>query len=88
MIFKHENNRIYYADDSGKVLAEIAFPADKQGVANITHTFVDDSLRGKGMAAKLMEMAIEQIKVQGRTPKFTCSYAVKWAEKNYSNTRN
>ncbi len=84
MIFKHERNRIYYADESGKVLAEILFPTEEDGKANITHTFVDDSLRGQGIAAKLMEMAVEQIKSEGKVPQFTCSYAAKWAEKNYS----
>ncbi|MHC1722061.1 MAG: GNAT family N-acetyltransferase [Aminipila sp.] len=84
MIFKHEHSRIYYKDQNGKVLAEILFPTDADGTANITHTFVDDSLRGQGIAGKLMEMAMEQIKSERKTPKFTCSYAIKWAEKNYS----
>ncbi|QAT43764.1 GNAT family N-acetyltransferase [Aminipila luticellarii] len=82
MIFKHESARIYHEDQNGKVLAEILFPSEPGGIANITRTFVDDSLKGKGIASKLVEMAVEQIKMEGRTPKFTCSYAVKWAEKH------
>ncbi|QHI72622.1 GNAT family N-acetyltransferase [Aminipila terrae] len=83
MIFKHETSRIFYEDENGRVLAEITFPSEMEAVANITHTYVDDSLRGQGIAGKMMEMAIEQIKSEGKTPKFTCSYAVKWAEQNY-----
>lgn len=83
MKFKHQKNRIYYADENGRLLAEICFPFEGDNIANITHTFVDDSLRGKGIAGILMKMAIEQIKIEHRIPKFTCSYATKWAEKNY-----
>ncbi len=83
MLFKHQKDKIYHTDENGKVLAEIDFPTDKDGFANITHTFVDGNLRGRGLAAVLMQMAMEQIESEGKTPKFTCSYAAKWAEKNY-----
>lgn len=83
MVFKYELNRIYYADEQGKVLAEILFPYEGSQAANITHTTVDESLKGQGIAGKLVQMAVEQIESENRTPRFTCTYAAKWAEKHY-----
>ena len=81
MEFQHEPGRIFALDESGELLCEITFP-DAGGVANIDHTFVSDKLRGQGMAGKLMAAAMEQIKERGLKAYPTCSYAVKWAEKN------
>lgn len=69
--------RIYSLDNSGKLVAEITFPS-KDGVANIDHTYVDNSLRGQGIAEKLLKEAIQQIRSQSLKATLTCSYAVKW----------
>ena len=50
MEFTVLENRIEAVVD-GKVLAEIDFPACEGGV-DICHTFVDDSLRGQGVAVE------------------------------------
>ena len=75
---------IHYVDEDGAVLAKVEFPVSN-GVADITHTFVDGSLRGQGMAAKLMEEATEQIRNAGLKAKPTCSYAQKWFQQNPEN---
>ncbi|MCI9272750.1 MAG: N-acetyltransferase [Clostridiales bacterium] len=77
-----ESNRIYYEDAQGKLLAEVTFPDISYHVVNINHTFVDDSLRGQGIASKLLKEAAEQIQKSGKKAIPTCSYAVKWFEKN------
>lgn len=85
MNFTHEANRIFYKDDSGKLLAEVLFPAADSGtvgIVEITRTFVDDSLRGKGVADKLLGAAYNDIKAQNKKAEATCSYAVKWFEKH------
>ena len=65
MKFIHEQNRIYGIDENGKVLAEITFPRTEPGVYTIEHTIVDGSLRGQGIAGKLVQAAIEDIKGNG-----------------------
>lgn len=82
MNFSAENNRIYKNDDSGKMIAEITFPETSPGVFTIDHTFVDDSLRGQGMADKLVRAAIENIHSKGGRVEATCSYAVRWFEEH------
>lgn len=79
MKFQYEAERIYAEDEAGRLLAEVTLPV-KDGVANITHTFVDDSLRGQGVAALLMEAAVNNIRERNLKAKLTCSYAIKWFE--------
>jgi len=42
---------------------------------NITHTFVPEHLRGKGLAAQLMEATIEYAKKNGLSIHVSCDYA-------------
>lgn len=81
MDFKKENNRIFLEED-GKIIAEIEFEEIESGRFNIYHTFVDESLRGKGIASKLVQEAVNEIKSRKCTVQATCSYAKKWLEKN------
>ena len=82
MEFIKGNSRIYSLDNNKKVVAEITFDEIEKGIFNIDHTFVDESLRGQGIAGKLVEMAVEEIEKRGGKVEATCSYARKWLEKN------
>ena len=68
MEFQREHGRIY-AMDGDKLLAEITFP-DRDGAADIDHTFVDDTLRGQGVAGQLMRAAVDQIRAEDRRAGF------------------
>lgn len=81
-----EKTCVYALDDAGKRIAEITFPETAPGVYCMDHTFVDASLRGKGMADKLVRAALEQIRENGGTPTATCSYAAAWLEKHPDQT--
>ena len=81
MEFIKEDSRIYSLDDNGKVVAEITFYESGNEIFTIDHTFVDESLRGQGIAGKLVEMAVEEIEKRGGKVEATCSYAKKWIEK-------
>lgn len=82
MNFIKEPNRIYLQNETGKVVAEITFKEIEKGIYNIDHTFVDESLRGQGIASKLVELAVEKIKSKGCKIEATCSYARSWIEKH------
>jgi predicted GNAT family acetyltransferase len=81
MEFITEKNRIYAADDEGRVLAEVTFPDIRDGVVEINRTFVGPELRGSGAAEKLLEHAYIAIKNEGKKAELTCNYAIKWFEK-------
>ncbi len=77
-----ESNRIYATDPiSGKLLAEVIFP-DKDGIWTIDHTFVDNSLRGQGIAGELVKLAADKILAEGGKIAVTCPYAVVWFQRH------
>lgn len=82
MKFKIETGRIWLPDAQGRTLAEVLFPAAGEGTVNITHTYVDDSLRGQGVAGELMESVAAELRRQGKKAKISCSYAFGWFSKH------
>ncbi len=81
MDFITERDRIYATDPSGKVIAEVTFPTE-DGVSTIDHTFVDPSLRGQGIAGKLVKLAADKILSEGNKIGATCVYAVAWFKRH------
>lgn len=81
MDLKREGNAFRKYDGEGKMIAEVLFP-ENNGSYEITRTFVDESLRGQKMAAKLVERVIEQAKEDNKKITPSCSYAVHYFEKN------
>jgi predicted GNAT family acetyltransferase len=82
MEFEKESNRIYAKDSAGRIVAELTFPKLREGVVSIDHTFVDDTLRGQGIAGRLMEECYALLKKDGRKAVLVCSYAVKWFDEH------
>lgn len=74
-----EPGRIYARSGSGRLLAEVTFP-QREGVAVINHTFVDPSLRGRGMAGRLLQAVVDTLRQEGRRAVPTCPYAARWFE--------
>ena len=66
----------------GNVLAVVMYPEKAPGVVEFTHTEVDASLQGQGIAGKLLERAAARVKADGKKARLTCSYAVSWFERH------
>ena len=77
MDLQYEEGRIYAENDNGELVAEITYSVSG-GIANIDHTFVDASLRGQGMASKLVKAAADQIQKEGKQITASCWYAAGW----------
>ena len=86
MQYQIQSHKIFAEDKTGKLLAEVTFPETESGVCTINHTFVDDSLRGQGIAGQLVQMAIKQIVQRGKNISATCSYAHHWLKKHSAKT--
>ena len=82
-MFETEENRIFLTDDAGKTIAEITFQETAPGTYTIDHTFVDGSLRGQGIASKLVQAAVDEIHSRKCSVAATCSYAKKWLEEHH-----
>ncbi|ARD49670.1 GNAT family N-acetyltransferase [Sporosarcina sp. P37] len=65
----------YQHKADGKVIAEIEW-SEENGIMTMTHTYVDDSLRGQGVAKKLLDQAAENAREKGLKMKAVCSYVV------------
>jgi predicted GNAT family acetyltransferase len=72
-----EENRIYLPDENWNILAEIDFEQVDDKTYNISHTFVDDSLRGQGIGSELVEKAITYLTAKWYQVSATCPYAKK-----------
>lgn len=83
MGYKVNYNSVIYEVDGRKV-AFIEYPEYKNGVVNITHTYVTDSLRGNGVAGLMMKLVVDHLDRTNRKAKVTCSYAIEWFKKNPS----
>ena len=82
MRFEMETERVFALDENGRLIAETTFPIGVDGVADINHTFVDESLRGQGIATRLLQAAADQLRAQGKKTRTTCSYAAAWFERH------
>ena len=78
MKFTHSKNSIALLSENGKTLAEVTFPEIDENTVNVNHTFVDDSLRGQGIAGKLMEELVIELQNSDRKAVLSCSYAISW----------
>ncbi|MEY8354785.1 GNAT family N-acetyltransferase [Lachnospiraceae bacterium 54-53] len=82
MNFIYNPNQIALFHSDNNLLAEVTFPDIDQNTVNINHTFVDDSLRGQGVAGQLMEAAANHLRSHGKKAVLTCPYAVSWFKKH------
>ena len=74
---KTENGFVKY-DENGKVIAEITYSSTSNpDIVVADHTFVDSSLRGQGVAGKLLNTLVEDIKQKNKKIKDSCSYVDK-----------
>lgn len=78
MEFTKTNNGFVKYDENGKVIAEINYSqASDPNIVIADHTFVNSSLRGQGVAGKLLNALVEDMASQNKKIKASCSYVVK-----------
>lgn len=81
MNFQYEKERIFASDKTGKIIALITWHFT-ENVAVVDHTFVDESLRGQGVASLLMKEAVAFFRKENYNTYGTCSYADVWYAKH------
>ena len=74
-----DNKIVYMLDD--KIKGEVCFKI-RNNEASIYHTYVDEDLRGKGVAFKLVSMAFDYLEENNYQVECSCSYAKNWALKH------
>lgn len=76
MDFIQNGTRFYMGENPAKPLAEITFE-EKEGYLLVDHTFTDASLRGRGIARKLVERVADYAREKGLKLRASCPYARK-----------
>lgn len=84
MEFKlNDNNDLIYSEDSaGNKIATLMFSGANTNTITIRHVQVDPSLRGQGVASKLMNEAVNYARNNEKKVKAVCTYAVSWLSKH------
>ena len=88
--WKERKNMLEYTRSPGLIegvkddetLARIRFEELDKDHWNISSTWVDPSLRGKGIASELVQMVVDEADEKNIRVVATCSYAVTWLERH------
>lgn len=70
-------DRFFIGEDGNKPLAQIVYEPGPDKVLNVVHTFTDDSLRGQGIARRLVDHLANYARETGHRLRATCPYAHK-----------
>lgn len=83
MNFLKDKGAIYLRDESGKKIAQITYSdhLEAENVWNVDSTFVDESLRGQGVAEKLVDALADEARQYHQQLNPVCSYVVKLFER-------
>lgn len=74
---KKDKNKFYIGENSANPIAEITFIPTDDDKLIVNHTYVSDSLRGQGIAMKLVEKVIEYARAENKKIVPVCSYVYK-----------
>ncbi|MCD7867091.1 MAG: N-acetyltransferase [Clostridiales bacterium] len=82
MEFFYGIDRIYAQDEQGNTLAEIILSPIDDNTVDINHTFVDPSMKGQGLAGRLVLTAAQSLRRCGKKAVVSCSYTRNWFQKH------
>jgi len=76
MEIKRGKSKFYIGESETEFIAHITFKNGGNNVIIIDHTFVDPSLRGQGIAQKLIDKVVHMARTENLKVVPVCSYAV------------
>lgn len=82
MEFEKHGNGFRKLDENGKMVAQITYAPKDDNTVYADSTFVDPSLRGQGVAEKLLDHMVMELKKDGKKIIPQCSYVVAQFERN------
>ncbi|MBE6009546.1 MAG: hypothetical protein E7236_02640 [Lachnospiraceae bacterium] len=82
MKYEIHNDRIVMRDENGKAVAQIQYPEVGKNVNEIAHIYGENSPEGRAHANLLMEMAVAEIRKNGRMLIPGCAFATHWFTKH------
>lgn len=81
---QNQQGEFFLLDQQGKKVAKLTYFFVDQKTINANHTYVDESLRGQGVAEKLYQALVKFVREQGLNLIPSCSYiALKWQREKH-----
>jgi predicted GNAT family acetyltransferase len=80
MVWVKEKERLAL-EEEGELVGEVLFPKI-EGKIQITHTFVSEAYRGQGIAEKLLNALVEELRARQETATPVCSYSLAYRQKH------
>ncbi|MEP7212975.1 MAG: GNAT family N-acetyltransferase [Acidobacteriota bacterium] len=74
---EHGKNGAFFIDEDGEWIAELAYVRSGDAEITITHTEVDDKLKGKGVGEDLVKAVVEFARENNLKIKSQCKFATK-----------
>ena len=74
MTIEKQGNAFIYSKDDGSKGGEITFKPQDDNIIVADHTYVDQPLRGQGIASKLLDALVEYARSENLKIKAQCSY--------------
>lgn len=76
MEIKKGNNKFYIGESEEEMVARITWKNGGENIIVVDHTIVDPSLRGKGVAGKLLQKVVTMAREENLKIVPVCSYVV------------
>ncbi|UYZ60843.1 GNAT family N-acetyltransferase [Hymenobacter latericus] len=84
MHIEHQpEDQTFYATSHGYE-GELSYSRPENGVVDFNHTYVDEELRGKGVADQLAAKALDWAAGEKLRVRTSCPYMAKFVEKNHA----
>ena len=84
MSIKHDSSNQEFTTTRDGHPAELAYARPSDDVIDFTHTFVDEALRGQGLADELARTALAFAREQKLKVKTTCTFMASFVQKHHT----
>ena len=88
MAIQHDATNQEFATTRDGHAAELAYARPSDDVIDFTHTFVDEALRGQGVADELARAALAFAREQHLKVKTTCTFMASFVKKHHAEYAN
>ena len=79
----HANNQKFTTTREGHT-AELAYTYPSEGIVDFTHTFVDEALRGQGIADELAHAALAFAQEKHLKVKTSCAFMASFVKRHHA----
>ncbi|GAA3966462.1 GNAT family N-acetyltransferase [Hymenobacter antarcticus] len=84
MPIKHNPDKKEFTTTRAGHKAELAYVRPAEGIVDFTHTFVDEALRGQGVAEELARAGLAFAQENHLKVKTTCKFMAAFVQRNHA----